>query len=64
VLGPRALDRRLFRPAALRRLAEEHHAGQADHGDRLWLLLNLEVWQRVFVDGEGVESALPRRMVA
>ena len=23
-----------------------------DHGDRLWLLVNLEIWQRVFLDGE------------
>jgi asparagine synthase (glutamine-hydrolysing) len=64
VLGPRAAARRLFQPAILRRLTEEHRSGRADHGDRLWLLLNLEVWQRVFVDGEGVASALPRRRVA
>jgi asparagine synthase (glutamine-hydrolysing) len=64
VLGPRAAARRLFQPATLRRLAEEHRAGAADHGDRLWLLLNLEVWHRVFLDGEGVASALPRRRVA
>ena len=52
VLGPRALSRGLFEPAALRRLAMEHRTGAAAHGDRLWLLLNLEVWQRVFLDGE------------
>jgi len=23
-----------------------------DHGARLWLLMNLELWQRVFLDGE------------
>ncbi|PYQ55312.1 MAG: asparagine synthase (glutamine-hydrolyzing) [Acidobacteria bacterium] len=53
VLGPRARSRGLFDPAAVRRLAEAHRSGQAAHGDRLWLLLNLEVWHRVFVDGEG-----------
>src|SRR5437870_5717097 len=52
VLGPRALARGLFRPAALRRLAEEHRAGAERHGDRLWLLANLEIWQRIFLDGE------------
>jgi len=52
VLGPRAVSRGLFQAAALRRLAEEHRRGQAPHGNRLWLLLNLEIWQRVFVDGE------------
>jgi asparagine synthase (glutamine-hydrolysing) len=58
VLGPRALGRGLFEPAGLRRLAAEHRAGFADHADRLWLLLNLEVWQRVFVDGEGASAGL------
>ena len=37
---------------ALRRLAEAHRSGAAEHGDRLWLLVNLELWQRMFVDGE------------
>jgi asparagine synthase (glutamine-hydrolysing) len=58
VLGPRALGWGLFEPAGLRRLAAEHRAGFADHADRLWLLLNLEVWQRVFVDGEGASAGL------
>ena len=52
VLGPRALARGLFEPQALKQLAGEHHAGLANHGDRLWLLVNLELWHRVFVDGE------------
>src|SRR5437667_3290690 len=43
VLGERALRRGLFDARALRRLAEEHRAGAAEHGDRLWLLANLEI---------------------
>jgi asparagine synthase (glutamine-hydrolysing) len=56
VLSPRTLRRNLFRPAALRTMAHEHHAGVADHGSRLWLLVNLEIWQRIFLDGEGPQS--------
>jgi asparagine synthase (glutamine-hydrolysing) len=56
VLGPRAMARRLFAPEALRQLAEEHRQGLADHADRLWMLMNLEVWHRVFVDGEPAET--------
>ncbi|HKQ30930.1 MAG TPA: asparagine synthase (glutamine-hydrolyzing), partial [Burkholderiales bacterium] len=41
VLSERALKRGLFRPEALRRIALEHRAGRAQHGDRLWLLVNL-----------------------
>jgi asparagine synthase (glutamine-hydrolysing) len=55
LLSARALERGLFRPDALRLLADQHRAGQADHGDRLWLLMNLEIWHRVCVDGDGAE---------
>jgi asparagine synthase (glutamine-hydrolysing) len=52
VLGPRALARGLFEPAVLRAITEEHRSGDADHGERLWLLANLEIWQRLFLDRE------------
>jgi asparagine synthase (glutamine-hydrolysing) len=52
VLGPRALARGMFAPQVLERLVAEHEAGIANHADRLWLLLNLEIWQRIFFDGE------------
>ena len=52
VLGPRALQRGLFEPSILRHLAEEHKSGAREHGDQLLLLINLEIWQRIFLDGE------------
>jgi asparagine synthase (glutamine-hydrolysing) len=52
VLGRRALARGLFNREALRRMALEHRSGVGGHGDRLWLLLNLEIWHRVVVEGE------------
>jgi asparagine synthase (glutamine-hydrolysing) len=52
VLSPRALDRGLFAPDLLRLFAREHRAGIADHGDRLWLLANLEIWHRIFLEGD------------
>jgi asparagine synthase (glutamine-hydrolysing) len=55
VLSPRSLARGLFRPDALQRLVAEHRAG-ANHGQRLWLLANLELWQRIFIDGEDPSS--------
>src|SRR5437762_766475 len=57
VLGPRALARELFVPSELRRIAEEQQAGIGRHADRLWLLVNLELWQRMFLDGEDVTVA-------
>jgi asparagine synthase (glutamine-hydrolysing) len=38
------------------RLLDEHHTGRADHGNRLWLLLNSEVWYRMFIEGNSVED--------
>jgi asparagine synthase (glutamine-hydrolysing) len=52
VLSPRALERNLFRPAVLRRIADEHRMGVGRHADRLWLLINLELWQRMAIEGE------------
>ncbi|MEX0900012.1 MAG: asparagine synthase (glutamine-hydrolyzing) [Gammaproteobacteria bacterium] len=52
VLGGRARDRGLFDDRYLTRLVAEHQTGHRDHGDRLWLLINLEIWQRLYVDGE------------
>jgi asparagine synthase (glutamine-hydrolysing) len=52
LLGSRARARGLFEPAVVQRLVAEHEAGVANHADRLWLLLNLELWQRIFLDGE------------
>jgi asparagine synthase (glutamine-hydrolysing) len=58
VVAPRALDRGLFEPDLLRHLAREHEAGIANHGDRLWLLANLEIWQRIFIDGEDTAAVM------
>jgi asparagine synthase (glutamine-hydrolysing) len=52
VLSPRSFDRGLFRREAVERLLGEHRAGHGDHGDRIWRMLNLELWLRVFVDGD------------
>ena len=39
-------------PSAVRRLFAEHRAKQRDHGNRIWRLLNLELWFRVCIEGE------------
>jgi len=52
ICGPRALARGMFEPRALERLVAEHESGIANHTDRLWLLMNLEMWHRIFIDGE------------
>jgi asparagine synthase (glutamine-hydrolysing) len=55
VMSPRALERGLFDPSAIRTLVQRHQAGE-DHAERLWSLVNLEIWHRVVVEGEPAES--------
>jgi asparagine synthase (glutamine-hydrolysing) len=52
LLEPRSTERGLFKRDQIRRIFAEHRARHRDHGNRIWRLLNLEIWQRVFVDGE------------
>ncbi len=62
VLGKRALQRELFDAAYLKVLVEEHLSGVRDHGDRLWMLMNLEIWQRIFLDEESPETVMDKSM--
>ena len=55
VLSPRALERGLFDAEAIRTLVSRHTAGE-DHAERLWSLVNLEIWHRVVVEGEPATS--------
>ena len=55
VTGERAAARGLFNPDYLRRLVDEHIAG-IDHSERLWALVNFELWQRRFIDGEDLPA--------
>jgi asparagine synthase (glutamine-hydrolysing) len=52
LLSPRALSRGYFNEVTLRRLIDEHHSGRRDHSHRLWALLTLELWHRIFIDRE------------
>lgn len=56
VLSDRAAQRGLFNSEFVRKLVEQHQRGQANHSERLWSLVNLEMWFRRFIDGEEVSS--------
>jgi asparagine synthase (glutamine-hydrolysing) len=56
VLGERALARGIFEPAALRSIVDRHVRGGENHAERLWALVTLEMWQRIFIDGEEPED--------
>jgi asparagine synthase (glutamine-hydrolysing) len=44
----------LFNEDYMLRILEEHVAGEADHNYRLWILINLEIWYRLYFDGHSV----------
>ena len=48
--GSRAGERGLFEQQAIKKLFAEHRAAIRDNTDRIWRLLNLELWLRVFID--------------
>ncbi|MFA5393530.1 MAG: asparagine synthase (glutamine-hydrolyzing) [Candidatus Ratteibacteria bacterium] len=50
ILSERALKRGYFNSDYLKRLFAEHTGGRANHANRLYLLLILEIWHRTFID--------------
>ncbi|HUR33060.1 MAG TPA: asparagine synthase (glutamine-hydrolyzing) [Vicinamibacterales bacterium] len=56
LLDRRSRERGLIDPAATAALLRDHQAGRTDGWDRLWMLLNLELWFRTFIDGDGIQT--------
>ena len=56
LLDRRSRERGLIDPAAVERLLRDHADARTDGGDRIWSLLNLELWHRTFIDKEGVQT--------
>jgi asparagine synthase (glutamine-hydrolysing) len=50
LLSQQARERSLFRPDYIRRLLDEHCSSVCDHHTRLWALLMLELWFRMWID--------------
>lgn len=59
LLAAPARERGLLRPDYVRRLLDEHCSGRRNHHTRLWALLMLELWFRMWIDGSA-EAAMLR----
>lgn len=46
----------LFNRHYIDRLLDEHISGKVDHNYRIWVLLNLEFWYRLYFEGETIDS--------
>ncbi|HEX2228882.1 MAG TPA: asparagine synthase (glutamine-hydrolyzing) [Candidatus Binatia bacterium] len=56
LLGSRLAEEGYFRRDYMLELLQQHRAGLVDHNYRLWILLNLELWWRMYLDGMSVDS--------
>ena len=45
-----------FRKEAIQNLLTEHRSNRHDHHVRLWMLLNLELWHQLYIEGTGQEE--------
>lgn len=52
----RFIELGIFEKDYIYRLLDEHIGGRVDHNYRIWLLLNLEIWYRLFFEDETVDS--------
>jgi asparagine synthase (glutamine-hydrolysing) len=52
---PIALQRPYFRKSAYLRLLDNHFAGRTSQPEIIWRLVNLELWQRTFIDRPGIQ---------
>ena len=55
ILSDRAVARGIFDPDFVRQLVRRHQTSGENHDERLWALVNFEIWQRQFFDGEGLQ---------
>ncbi|HET7694273.1 MAG TPA: asparagine synthase (glutamine-hydrolyzing) [Vicinamibacterales bacterium] len=59
LLDRRTRQRGIINAPAVANLLAAHQRGENDGGDALWSLLNLELWYRTFIDGDGVQTLPP-----
>ena len=58
ILGNRARERGVLKDEYIRELVKRHNSGE-NHSERLWSLINFEIWQRQFIDGEALAVQQP-----
>ncbi len=63
ILSPRSLDRGYFRKEYLETIIEQHTTGKINHRLLIWSLLSFEWWNRLFLDGDSVESTQTQRVI-
>ncbi|NQU73226.1 MAG: asparagine synthase (glutamine-hydrolyzing) [Candidatus Omnitrophica bacterium] len=50
LLDSKAIKRNYFKRESVKQLLDEHCKGKVNNGAKIWSLLNLELWHRLFID--------------
>lgn len=61
IVSPRSLERQIFNPDYVIDLVRRHMHGE-NHTSKLWFLLNFEIWQRIYFDGEFPQADFASRL--
>jgi asparagine synthase (glutamine-hydrolysing) len=56
LLDSRSRQRGILNPRHVDALLTSHAAGHGEGADAIWSLLNLELWYRTHIDGQGVQT--------
>jgi asparagine synthase (glutamine-hydrolysing) len=64
LLDPRARQRGVLSSTAVERLLDDARRGVQGAADGVWSLLNLELWYRTFIDGQGIQTLPEQRRAA
>ena len=56
LLDRRTRERGILNAGGVELLLADHRAGRRRGGDAIWALMNLELWFRTFIDGEGIQT--------
>jgi asparagine synthase (glutamine-hydrolysing) len=56
LLDRQSRERGIIDPAAVETLLDDHAEGRVRGADAIWGLMNVEIWYRTFIDGEGVQT--------
>jgi asparagine synthase (glutamine-hydrolysing) len=57
ILSERASSRGIFDADFVKSLVKRHQIGGENHSERLWALVNFEMWMRQFFDGENFNDS-------
>jgi asparagine synthase (glutamine-hydrolysing) len=64
LLDERSTARGIFRRDAIGALIDDHVAGRRDNSNRLWALIQLELWQRTYIDRADIAAPLSLSVAA